>query len=333
MSVEEEFTEYHKDSFSFGKSEDDEKKKKAPPAAPAKAAGGNKEGNLDDYVPEKVGEVVDNVFGKLDNLVNDAADYLFGGKKKDNLLNKSLDSTAPSKIPPLAPQAQPPLTPKAPAPQAKAAPTAPKAPAAKAPAPQVPTPQKAPLQRTAPAAPKSPPQIRKLSTLQGSRQPEMIRPVMPESKPKHEGPVISRTTSISELEELPLELLSDPDLKRYFDQMKLYEAKVVSGGLCNLPQFEATQFLKKGYWGSDFNIRFEDLKRINPGIYPMEMARSRFNGMRPVYKAQGFQFGAKERLVRAIEKDINLYLLGKNSKKEDSPFHPYIYQVVSTVIK
>lgn len=329
MSVEEEFTEYHKDSFSFGKPEKKEGKPAPAVSGTKPAAERAKEGNLDDYVPEKVGEVVDNVFGKLDNLVNDAADYLFGGKKKSNLLEKP--PAAPG-IPPLQPQAQPPLSPPRATPVAKAA--APAAePPVKTPAPQVPTPQKAPVQRTAPTPKAAPPQIRKLSTLQGSRQPEMIRPVMPESKPKHDGPVISRTTSISELEELPLELLSDPDLSRYFDQMKLYEAKVVTGGLCNLPQYEAVMFLKKGYWGGDFNIQFEDLKRINPGIYPMEMARSRFHGMRPVYKAQGYQFGSKERLIRAIETDINLYLLGKNSKKEESPFHPYIYQVVSTVIK
>lgn len=321
MTSEEEFTEYHKDSFSFGKPEKEDKKKQAPaPPAPTPKA---KEGNLDDYVPEKVGEVVDNVFGKLDNLVNDAADYLFGGKKKSNLLDK----TPPSNIPPLQPQEQPPLTPTPPkASTQTAAPT-------QAPPPRVPKPKQAPAQRAAPPTPKTPPQIRKLSTLQGSRQPEMIRPVMPESKVKHDGPVISRTTSISELESLPLEILSDPDLSRYFDQMKLYEGKVVKGGLCNLPQYEAVSYLKKGYWGGDFNIRFEDLKRINPGIYPMEMARSRFGGMRPVYKAQGFQFGSKEKLIRAIETDINLYLLGKNTKKEPSPFHPYIYQVVSTVIK
>ena len=284
MAVEEEFTEYHKDSFSFGKPEKEDKKKPASAAPAASPDPKSKEGNLDDYVPEKVGEVVDNVFGKLDNLVNDAADYLFGGKKKSNLLDKTPQGGTATQIPPLSPQAQPPLTPQSPpkAPQKATSSAPPKT------APQVPTPQKAPAQRTA---------------------------------------------AISELEELPLELLSDPDLSRYFDQMKLYEGQVVKGGLCNLPQYEAIAYLKKGYWGGDFNIRFEDLKRINPGIYPMEMARSRFGGMRPVYKAQGFQFGSKEKLIRAIETDINLYLLGKDSKKEASPFHPYIYQVVSTVIK
>lgn len=321
--AEEEFTEYHKDSFSFGKPEKEDKKK--PASAPEPPSPKSKEGILDDYVPEKVGEVVDNVFGKLDNLVNDAADYLFGGKKKSNLLDKTPPSSITTpQVPPLQPQVQPPLTPKTPTNTAVPS---------KTPAPSVPPPQQAPTQRAAPPIPKAPTPIRKLSTLQGSRQPEMIRPIMPESKTKHEGPVISRTTSISELEDLPLELLNDPDLSRYFDQMKLYEGKVVKGGLCNLPQYEAIAYLKKGYWGGDFNIRFEDLKRINPGIYPMEMARSRFGGMRPVYKAQGFQFGSKEKLVRAIETDINLYLLGKNTKKDPSPFHPYIYQVVSTVIK
>ncbi len=332
MSVEEEFTEYHQDSFSFGEPEKPEKK---PAQSPAKSPAGqakkapgapSKEGNLDDYVPEKVGEVVDNVFGKLDNLVNDAADYLFGGKKKGSLLDKE-PRNAPTQIPPLNPQVQPPLTQK---PQQKAAPVQKKAqPVQKQPPAKAP--QKAAPVAKAPARP--PTTIKKLSTLQGSRQPEMIRPVMPESKPKYDGPVISRTTSISELEDLPLELLSDPDLKRYFDQMKLYEVKVVTGGLCNMPQFEAVMYLKKGLWGRKFEIKFEDLKKINPGIYPLEMARSRFGGMRPVYKAQGFHFGGKEALIRAIETDINLYLLGKNSKKDPSPFHTYIYQVVSTVIK
>lgn len=328
--MEDEFTEYHQDSFVFGK--DDPKKPapagnkppvqglpKKPPQRPAggppRPPGEESEDKLDDFVPEKVGQVVDNVFGKLDNLVNDAADYLFGNKKKPGGLlegDQFQRQKQPNQIPPLKPQPLQPLQPnlQTPAAQAAAAPEAPaqtQAPVAKPRAPQATT-------------------IKTLSTLQGSRAPEMIRPVMPESKPiKADGPIISRTTSISELEDLPLEILDDPDLPRYFDQMKLYEAKVVTGGLCNLPQYEASLILRRGRWKGEFGIRFEDLRNIDPGIYPMEMARSRFNGMRPTYKAQAHLFGGREGVMQAIVEDLNAYLKGKTGKH----FHPFIYQVVT----
>lgn len=324
--MEEEFTEYHKDSFVLGADKD---KKSAPPSAPKPAApppkppasqGEDGGESLDDYVPEKVGKVVDNVFGKLDNLVNDAADYLFGNKPKSGggLLEKDkLEQGPPTLPPPLKPQIQaPPIQPPAQTPP----------PAAQAPPVAEPPPVEAPPQ---PAAPPPQPSIKTLSTLQGTRKPEMIQPVMPESKTKHEGPVITRTTSISELEDLPLEILDDPDLPRYFDQMKLYEAKVVDGGLCNLPQFEASMILRKGKWKQDFGVEFSDLKNIHPGINPMEMARSRFVGMRPVYKAMASKYSGQEALIKAIESDINAYLANKESKA----FHPFIYQVVSTVIR
>src|SRR5688572_16827748 len=93
--MEHEFTEQHKDSFvrsgpgSGAKPPatppgqtppEAEAKPAAPKPATPKPPGAKAE--IDDFVPEKVGNVVDNVFGKLDNLVNDAADYLFGNKKK-----------------------------------------------------------------------------------------------------------------------------------------------------------------------------------------------------------------------------------------------------------
>lgn len=328
--MENEFTDQHKDSFvrtgsnaAKPPAQGQPKAAEAPkaPAAPTapKAPGSPKE--IDDFVPEKVGNVVDNVFGKLDNLVNDAADYLFGNKKKGGglLEGDTLQRTqSPGVVPPLArqPQAPPPI----PQPEVKplvvpqAPPQAPAAPAAKA------------------AAPVAKPAVKTLNTLQASRKPEMIRPIMPTSKPKAaaklDGPVVSRTTSISELE-LPLEILDDPDLPRYFDQMKLYETQVVDGGLCNMPIFEATRNLRLGKWKHDFGVRFEDLRKIEPGIYPMEMAKSRFQGMRPVYKAQGYRFSNREALIKAIEEDINTYLSGKQGKG----FHPFIYQVVSTVMR
>jgi hypothetical protein len=313
MSIDEEFTEYHKDSFVRAKPGDAEKKKSTPPASKPPSPGAPKE-TLDDFVPEQVGKVVDNVFGKLDNLVNDAADYLFGSKKKGGGLLEQ-DAVAPARTP----SGVPPLAPKAPIPKI-VPPIQPIHTPADSKAVQVPVPK-------APIAPKeAKPKITTLSTLQGaSRNIDMIQGVMPEAKVKYDGPVISRTTAISELD-LPLEILDDPDLLRYFDQMKLYENQVVDGGLCNIPVFEAIHSLKKGHWQHKFRIRFEDLKRIDPGIYPMEMARSRFSGMKPVYKAWAGKYPSEETLIRAIEEDINSYLQGKTGKS----FHKFVYQVVST---
>lgn len=311
MSIEDEFTEYHKDAFVRAKPS--EAPKKPNPAATTAKPPAPKE-KIDDYVPEQVGKVVDNVFGKLDNLVNDAADYLFGSKKKGGVLDQ--DAIAP----PRTPSGVPPLAPKAPVPTI-VPPVAPL---------QTPVEKKTPT-ASLPASPprktkEAKPKITTLSTLQSnSRTPEMIKPTMPEAKVKYDGPVVSRTTAISELD-LPLEILDDPDLLRYFDQMKLYENQVVAGGLCNVSLFEAVSILKKGHWQHRFRIRFEDLKRINPGIYPMEMARSRFAGMKPVYKAQAGQFPDEGALIRAIEEDINCYLQGTQGRY----FHKFVYQVVST---
>ncbi|MGE3724824.1 MAG: hypothetical protein AB7I41_04685 [Candidatus Sericytochromatia bacterium] len=311
MSIEDEFTEYHKDAFVRAKPGEAPKKQNPAPVAAKPPAPKEK---IDDYVPEQVGKVVDNVFGKLDNLVNDAADYLFGSKKKGGGLLEQ-DSLAP----PRTPSGVPPLAPKAPVPNI-VAPVAPLQTPVEKQINAVPTPK-------APRKPKDDkPKITTLSTLQSnSRSPEMIRPSMPESKAKYDGPVISRTTAISELD-LPLEILDDPDLLRYFDQMKLYESQVVTGGLCNVSVYEAVSILKKGHWQHRFRIRFEDLKKINPGIYPMEMARSRFAGMKPVYKAQAAQFPGDDALIRAIEEDINCYLQGTQGRY----FHKFVYQVVST---
>ena len=309
MSIEEEFTEFHKDSFVRAKS-GEPGAKPAPPAPkpPAKASTQPRESKVDDYVPEQVGKVVDNVFGKLDNLVNDAADYLFGSKKKGGGLLEQ-DVLAPSR----PSTGVPPLAPKVPVP--KIVPPVVQAP------PSVET-KTAPVARKA-VQPK--PRVTTLSTLQSTaRSADLIQGVMPEARPKYDGPVVNRTTAISELE-LPLEILDDPDLVRYFDQMKLYEQPAVAGGLCNLPLFEAVMQLKKGHWQHRFKIRFEDLKHIQPGINPMEMARSRFAGMRPVYKAQAWLYNSQEALVQAIEEDINAYLSGEPGKH----FHKFVYQVVS----
>ena len=68
------------------------------------------------------------------------------------------------------------------------------------------------------------------------------------------SPLVTRSTSISDLD-LPLELLSDPDLVRYFDQMKLYDKKV-DGGLLNLSYRKTTARLKKGRWGKLFMVTY-----------------------------------------------------------------------------
>jgi hypothetical protein len=313
-----EFNDMHKDSFVRGKPNSASKSPaaktapKAPPSPPKK-----KEGTTaDDFVPDNVGKVVDNVFGKLDNLVNDAADYLFGGKKKPGEGLTGPDTfakqKAPAAIPPLAP---PPIPQVKPIEVPKPAPQPVPAPMAAAPAPP----------GVAKAPPKQP-TITQISTLRGAAraQQTVLRAEMPEAQPHIQGPVIARTTSIAELD-LPLELLDDPDLKRYFDQMKLYETQVVPGGLCNMSQYEATHVLKRGSWNKKFTVAFEDLRGIEPGINPLEMAKSRFAGMRPVYKATAWQFNSRETLIKAIVEDINAYLAGKQGKV----FHRYIYQVAS----
>lgn len=292
---------------------------KSVPSAPKPLNSGKKKDFLDDYVPNSVGKMVDNVFGKLDNMVNDAADYLFSGNKPAKSGGGLLQGDS------FAKQGPPPQIGK---PDAFLTPVVPNQPAlpitAATPQPIAPTAPPAPV----PAAPSPPTKnqaIRQLSTLQDSRRPELLQPVMPAARAHIQGPVISRTTPIAELE-LPLEILDDPDLPRYFDQMKLYEPQTVDGGLCNMSQYEAIQLLKRGHWKNTFKIKFEDIKHLELGIYPVEMARSRFNGMRPVYKAMAPRFSTSQALLKAIEEDINLYLkTGKGSRK----FHKFVYQVVT----
>lgn len=308
----------HQDSFVRGGAPKQPGKSPAKPGQPAAKPlnSGKKKDFLDDYVPNTVGKMVDNVFGKLDNMVNDAADYLFSGNKPAKtgglLQGDQFSKQAP---PPLVPKTEsfaPALSPlKSPAPIPTQPPTVPVV-AAPQPVVAAPPPTKTPA-------------IRQLTTLQGSRRPELITPVMPEARAHIQGPVISRTTSIAELE-LPLEILDDPDLPRYFDQMKLYEPQTVEGGMCNMSQYEAIHLLKRGHWKQAFKIKFEDLKHLELGIYPVEMARSRFNGMRPVYKALAPRFNSHAALLKAIEDDINYYLkTGKGSKK----FHKFVYHVVA----
>lgn len=298
---QDEFDDLHKDSFVFGKPANDKPaRSNEDHLVPKVKPEDNKQ--LDDYVPESVGKVVDNVFGKLDNLVSDAADYLFGNKPAEDT-----NQVPPAPLPAIPKQPQPPGPPAPPAAKPK-------------PVPDQPSVQRKPTPKA-----KSPvTKVKQFPTMQ-SHQKTYIKPVMPESKSHIKGPVVSRTTSIADLN-LPLEILDDPDLPRYFNQMKLYDAQVIPGGMCNMSQHEAIIVLKRGHWKDKFTIKFEQIrKEIDPGIYPIEMAKARFTGMTPVYKALAWQYSNKEKLVKAIQKDINLYL---KKGKESEHFHKFIYQIV-----
>ncbi|GIW21020.1 MAG: hypothetical protein KatS3mg068_0027 [Candidatus Sericytochromatia bacterium] len=133
------------------------------------------------------------------------------------------------------------------------------------------------------------------------------------------SPPITRTTSISELD-LPLDILSDSDLVKYFDQMKLYDKKI-EGGLCSLTFSEAEEILKKGKWGKLFTIKYEQLK-INTMIAGSDAPLKRFNGMLPVYKALARKFKNTEELKKAIERDIETYLRTGEGSKD---FHKFTY--------
>ncbi len=133
-------------------------------------------------------------------------------------------------------------------------------------------------------------------------------------------PLVTRTTVISDLD-IPMDLLNDPDLVRYFDQMKLYDKKV-DGGLCSLTQKQASEIIRKGRWGKLFMISYDQLK-INTIMSTADAGTSRFTGMSPVYKAQGRKFTNTEELRKAIEKDVNLYIKNGQGSGE---FHKFTYR-------
>jgi len=138
-------------------------------------------------------------------------------------------------------------------------------------------------------------------------------------KENKDSPLITRTTSISELD-LPLDILADTDIVKYFDQMKLYDRKV-EGGLCSLTFDEAKEILKKGKWGKSFTIKYEQLK-INTMIAGADAPLKRFNGMLPVYKAMARKFSSTSDLKKAIENDIENYLRKGEGSKD---FHKFTY--------
>ncbi len=263
----------------------------------SKIASVNQDKKLDDLIPSDLGDAIDNVFSTVDNLLNNTAKLFFGGKKaKQKPAPKPAAPPAPR---PAAnqPKQQAPVQPQTPAPVKQ---------------------QAQPKQQyIAPSAPKQP-----AKQVQPAPKPAAKAPAPAPEADIDNTPPITRSTSISDLD-LPLELLSDPDLVRYFDQMKLYDKKV-DGGLLSLSFRKASNRLKKGRWGKLFMITFDRLKINNPMMASTDAGLQRFNGMLPVYKALGRNFSNTEELKKAIEEDINMYL--KNGEGSGY-FHKFTYKV------
>ena len=265
------------------------------------------EKSIDDLIPADIGNVIDNVFSKVDNLLNATGKLFFGSSKapkqtKNNTL----------KLP--KPQFQnPDIIVKEQKVQGNSAVI--NQAVTYAPTQQV-------QQKQTFQAPVTKPQT---IQQQPSYKSSIVKPVsknVVKSEPEEidNTPLITRTTMISDLD-LPIELLNDPDLVRYFDQMKLYDKKV-EGGLCSLTQKQAGEIIKKGRWGKLFMISYDQLK-INTIMSTADAGTSRFNGMSPVYKAQGRKFTNTDELRKAIEKDVNLYIKNGESSGE---FHKFTYR-------
>lgn len=130
---------------------------------------------------------------------------------------------------------------------------------------------------------------------------------------------VTKTTALTQLP-LPMELLEDPDLWRFFDQMKLLQRSQHPDGLLGLTVDEAAQRLLQGLWGRQFPIQ---QKVLAPGPFPPEFVESRFRGMLPMYKAHAPRFKSLPALKLAIEEDIALFL-----QKGKSRFPAFAYRVV-----
>jgi len=304
---------YHKDAFQQGGP------KKGNPAKDSyQESRGNsarnknlrpiKMGGFDDYIPEPVGNIVDTVFGKIDSFVNTVlgeakspskkvkkkktqTKYVESdwGKIKRNTEDEDDFAPAPKQV-------------------------------IKEESPVIPPPPKTKVQTKQIMNPQTHSKTTKAQPVQEYYEPPPVKSSMPRGK----IPCVSRTTSIAELN-LAYPILNDPDLVKYFDQMKLYENHVIEGGLCGMPVFQAIALLNRGLWSENFRIRFEDLK-LNIGLKPVDIAKARFKGMLPVYKAYGAKFESLHTLKKAIEEDINTFLAtGKGIPK----FHKFTYKVVA----
>ncbi len=249
---------------------------------------------IDDLIPADIGDAIDSVFSKVDNLLNATGKLFFGSGKRTKPPPKQ------KAIPTVAPRVNPPQ-PMAQQPRVQQAPMQPK-------------PQPQQKQQYIPPAPAKTQEVK-------NTPPVTKKQVVGEDGQVDNSPPVTRTTTISELD-LPLELLNDPDIVRYFDQMKLYDKKV-PGGLCSLTFRQASNRLKKGRWGKLFMITYEQLK-INTMTSTADAGRQRFNGMLPVYKAVGKNFTNTDELRKAIENDINMYLRNGNNSED---FHKFTYKI------
>lgn len=304
--------DYHKDAYKKEtpkKGGTASKKQSYEPKPCTKNRSTIKMGGFDDFIPDSVGNIVDSVFGKLDSFVNTvlgekkpvpkktktskSSKYIesdWGKVKRD--IDEDNDFDAPPKQVikdemPVHPPAT--LT-------------------------QVQT-RKVTPQQSSKTAPKP-------TAAQASLQEKYYEPPVIPSMPRGKIPCISRTTSIAELN-LSYPVLSDPDLVKYFNQMKLYETNIIEGGLCGMPVFQAIAFLNRGLWGTNFRIKFEDLK-LNIGLKPVDIAKARFRGMLPVYKAYEWKFQSLQGLKKNIEDDINTFLATGHGT---TTFHKFTYKV------
>lgn len=263
---------------------------------------------IDDFIPADIGNAIDNVFSKVDGLLNKTGKFLFGSGQKKSVSKPVVQRPVSQPIKKVETQKQ--------------------------------NVQQNQVQVTQPQIQninnnraqtnitsnntnynlKQEPQ-NNFEVKQNVQQSSVVKKVIKKSEVVDEGPKVSRSTYISELD-LPIEILNDPDLVKYFDQMKLYEKKV-SGGLSSRTFSEVEEILKKGRWGKLFMISFDKLK-INTMMSSPEAGYQRFVGMSPVYKALGRNFTNTEELKKAIENDINSYLKTGEGSKD---FHKFTYKI------
>lgn len=131
--------------------------------------------------------------------------------------------------------------------------------------------------------------------------------------------LVTRQIPLTDLP-LPAALLHEPDLKRYFEQMRLYDYQTTRGGLTGLNCREVANYLLRGKWGDQFPIRFAQLQVKGP--WSLDRAYERFMGMLPVYKAQANTFPNDRALQKAIEDDIASFL---RAGQGSVVFHPFFY--------
>ncbi len=282
--------DYNKDKQKF-----DQQKQKVV-LKESKISNQNQEKKLDDLIPSDIGNVIDNVFSTVDNLLSVTGKFFFSGKKKEKSTKpvKPVQNLAPRVSAPVVQQTVKPVI--------------------------VAKPQVQQIQAQNPQQAKPNLQNYKVQ-ISPQSQVQPTKTIKKDDVEVDNSPLVTRTTTISDLD-LPLEILNDPDVVKYFDQMKLYEKKV-DGGLCSKTQKQVENILKKGRWGKLFMISFDRLK-INSMMVSADAGLQRFNGMSPVYKALGRNFTNTDELKKAIEDDINMYLKNGEGSGE---FHKFTYKI------